>query len=200
MSADDATQRPARRITRHRLRRLAVVVAVMALLTAGWPLVNAMVADRQPLAGGSKLIIGSGTRNSAVVTVGRGWSVLPEESNPVQGYLLRRGPVELSILHVDLVNSSQVARLWSGVRRILLVSSPSARLGAPVFFRTARGLPGLSGAITTARKVGTATIVPGPSRQFAIVMLVLAPRGTHLVMRVAGARVVGSLRFTTVHQ
>ena len=172
----------------------------MALLTAGWPLVNAVVADRQPLAAGTKLVIGNGTRSSAIVTVGRGWSVLPEQSNPVQGYLLRRGAVSLSILHVDLVNSSQVARLWSGLRRILLVSSPGVRLGPPVHFRTARGMLGLSGAVSTARKVGTATIVTGPSRQFAIVMLVLAPRGTHLVMRAAGARVVGSLRFMTVHR
>ena len=172
----------------------------MALLTAGWPLVNAAVADRQPLADDTRLTIGSGAGSSAVVTVGRGWAVLPEQSNPNQGYLLRHGQVELSILHVDLVNSRQVPQLWSGLRQILSVSSPAARLGRGVSFRTARGLPGISGVITTARKAGTATIVAGPSRRFAIVMLVLAPRGTSLAMRIMGARIVRSLRFTVVRR
>ncbi len=172
----------------------------MALLTAGWPLVNAVVADRQPLADGARLTVGNGTRSSAVVTVGRGWSVLPEQSNPAQGYQLRRAGVELSILHVDLVNPRQVAQMWSGLRRILQANSPVVRLGPPVYRRTASGLLRISGVISTAQKVGTATIVPGPSRKFAIVMLMLAPRGTALTLRVAGARIVGSLRFTVAQR
>jgi hypothetical protein len=172
----------------------------MALLTAGWPLVNAAVADRQPLADAARLTVGHGAGTSAVVTVGRGWSVLPEQSNPSQGYLLRHGPVELSILRVGLVNQRQVPHLWSGLRQILTVSSPGARLSRPVPFRTAHGLLGLRGVFTTAGKVGTATIVPGPSRRFAIVMLVLAPRGTRLGMRAAGLLIVRSLRFTAVRR
>jgi hypothetical protein len=172
----------------------------MALLTAGWPLVNAIVADRQPLAAGSKVVIANGTRDSAVVTVGRGWSVLPEQSNPVQGYLLRRGLVQLSILRVVLVNQSQVPDLWSGLRQILTVSGTGAQLSRPVPFRTAHGLIGLRGVFTTAGKVGTATIVPGPTRRFAIVMLVFAPRGTRLGMRAAGLLIVRSLRFTAVRR
>ena len=133
----------------------------MALLTAGWPLVNAVVADRQPLAAGTRLVIGNGTRSSAVVTVGRGWSVLPEQSNPIQGYLLRHGAVELSILHVDLVNSSAGAHVCGrACARSCSVSNPGVRLSQPSdHFHTARGLPGISGASPPARKVGTATIV-----------------------------------------
>ena len=103
MAADETARRPAASATKLRLRWLVIVVAVMALLTAGWPLLNIAVANRHPLAAGARLTVGTSPSNSAVVTVGAGWSLLSEQSNPMQGYLLQRGRVELSITHVVLV-------------------------------------------------------------------------------------------------
>ncbi len=172
----------------------------MALLTAGWPLVDTAVANRQPLAAGSRLAIGSGAGNSAVFTVGRGWSLAPEQSDPNQGYLLRRSAVEVSILRVNLVNRSQAQHLWAGLRQILAVSSAGVRVGRVMYVRAPGGILRSTGVIATAQKVGTATIALAPSRQFAVVILVLAPRGTRLAMRAAGARIVRSLRFTAVRR
>ncbi len=172
----------------------------MALLTAGWPLVDAVVTNKQPLAAGSKLTIGSGAGSSAVVTLGPGWSELPEQSNPYESYLLRRGAVELSIIDVDLVNRSQVRHLWQGLGQILSVSNPGIRIGRAAHIYTIDGMRAITGIIVGPRKVGTATIFPGPSRQFAVEVLVLAPRGTNPALRAAALRIVRSLRFTAAHR
>jgi hypothetical protein len=176
-----------------------IIVAIMAVLTAGWPLVNAAVANKQPLAAHSRLTVGSGAGSAAVVTVGPGWSMLAQESNPYQIYLLSRGAVELSILHVNLVNRNQVRQLWAGLRRILSVSDPGIRLGPP-HVRTVHGLRAITGLMSSSQKVGTATIYPAPSRQVAVEMLVFAPRGTSAAIRAAASQIVSSLRFAVARQ
>jgi hypothetical protein len=196
VATDETSPRPATSATRLRLRWLVIVVALMALLTAGWPLLNSAVANRQPLAAGSRLTVGTGPASSAVVTVGSGWSLLPAQSNPMQGYLLQRGDLRLSITHVALVGRDQVPRMWEGLRRILAVSDPGARLSKPTYITGTSGLRAITGVMTGPRVIGAATIVPGPSRQFGIEMVVVAPRRAMAAMRAAAVRVMTSLRFT----
>ena len=143
MVADETDHAPAARNTRFRLRWLAVVVATMALLTAGWPLLNSAVANRQPLAAGSHLTIGTSPASSGMVTVGPGWSIQPAQSNPRQEYVLREDGLELAISHIGLVNRDQVPRIWQGMRQILAVTNPGSELSKPVTISTAHRLPSL---------------------------------------------------------
>lgn len=197
MVADETGRRPAASTTRLRLRWLAVVVAIMALLTAGWPLLNSAVANRQPLAAGSRVTVGTGGTSSGTVTVGAGWYVQPAGSNSTQEYVLRKGPVELDIDHVSLINRGQVPTIWDGLRRLLSVSDPGSRLSKPVSLMTGRRLHALTGAVSGRRLTGIATIVVGPSGEFAIEMITLAPRATRVAMRTAAVQVMASLMFTT---
>jgi hypothetical protein len=195
--ADETGRGPAASTTRLRLRWLAVVVAIMALLTAGWPLLNSAVANRQPLAAGSRVSVGTGGTSSGTVTVGAGWYVQPAQSNSTQEYVLRKGAVQLDIDHVSLVSRGQVPGIWDGLRRLLSVSDPGSRLIKPVSLMTGRRLQAIHGAVTGRRLIGTATIVIGPSREFAIEMVTLAPRATRVALRTAAVRVMASLMFTT---
>ena len=85
--------------------------------------------------------------------------------------------------------------MWQGMRQVLSVTEPGARLGTPVSITTMHGLRAITGVISGAGLIGTATIVPGPSREFAIAMVVLAPRGTSKALRAAAHQVVVSLMF-----
>jgi hypothetical protein len=194
VAADQTEPRPAVSTTRRRLRWLAIVVAIMALLTAGWPLLNSAVANRQPLAAGSRLTIGTEPASAANVTLGPGWSVLPAQSNPVQSYVLQQGSLQLYLTHVSLVDRNQVPRLWQGMRRILSVSHPGSRLSNQAFITTAHGLRAIT-SVVVGTLTGTATIFPGPSREFAIEIITLAPRRTSPALRAEAARIIASLMF-----
>jgi hypothetical protein len=195
VAADDTGLRPVARTTRLRLLWLGIVVAIMALLTAGWPLLNTAVSNRQPLAAGSRLTVGTGTASSAVVTVGAGWYMLPAQTNPAQAYMLSKGALQLAIMHVSLVGPGQEAQTWAGMRRILAVTYPGARISRAASIDTRHGVRALKGAMISRRLVGTVTIFPGPSGLFAIGTVVLAPRTTNSALRAAAARVVYSLMF-----
>jgi hypothetical protein len=172
-------QPPGAPTPRARLRWLVAVVTVMAVLTAGWPVLNSAVSDNLPLAGGTAIRIGPGGPNSAAVRVGRGWSLRPAESNPARGYSLRRGAAAVSIAYVRLASRSQAPRLWDGLRAILRIRDPGLRLGAPSAITSRQGRTGLTGALTSRGAAGAATIFVGPSGIFAIQMIVLAPRNPH---------------------
>jgi hypothetical protein len=194
--ADDETvQRPTVSATKLRLRWLVIVVAVMAVLTAGWPLLDMAVANRHPLAAGSRLTVGPSS-SSGVVTVGPGWSQLSAQSNPTQGYLLQRGRLDLSITHVGLVNREQLPQMWRGLLRILSVSNPGIRLSKPALITTSHGVHAITGVVTGPRLIGTATIVRSPSGNFGIDMVALAPHRTSRALRAAAVRVMVSLMFT----
>jgi hypothetical protein len=184
--------------TRVRLRWLAIVVSIMALLTAGWPLLNFAVANRQPLAAGAKVTVGSGRASSGTVTVGPGWSVQPAESNPALQDILRRGAVLLLIRHVSLVNRRQIGRVWPGMRLVLAVTNPGSMLSGPVTITTAHGLTAFTGNISGLLYTGTATVVPGPTGNFAVAMVALAPRGTSPALLAAARQVMTSVMFSTV--
>ena len=160
----------------------------MALLTAGWPLLNTTVSDSQPLAAGAALRIGPGGANSAVVRVGHGWSMRPAESNPARSYSLRRGAATATVAYVAMADRSAVPRLWKGLRAILRIESPGLRLGSPTPVTSSQGRAGKTGAVTSRRTVGAATIYVGPSRTFAILIIVLAPRNARGVAALAPTR------------
>jgi hypothetical protein len=195
VAADETPQRPLVSATKLRLRWLVIVVAVMAVLTAGWPLLDMAVTDQHPLAAGSRLTLGT-SPSSGVVTVGPGWSLLSEQSNPTQGYLLQRGNLLLSVTHVGLLSREQLPQMLRGLLRILSVSNPGVRLRKPVFISTRDGLRAITSVVTGRRQLGTATIVRAPSGNFGIEMLALAPRGTSRALHAAAARVMVSLIFT----
>jgi hypothetical protein len=194
VAADETISRSAASATKLRLRWLAIVVAIMALLTAGWPLLNSAVANQHPLAAGSRLTVGT-SPSSAVVTLGPGWSMLSAQSNPMQGYVLQRGSLELSITHLALVNRGKAPQLWQGLREILSLSNPGSRLSRPAIITTSQGVHAITGVVTTPRLIGTATIFPGPSGNFGIAMVALGPRRLSPAIRAAAHRVTVSLMF-----
>jgi len=167
----------------------------MALLTAGWPLLDSAVANRQPLATGAKVTVGPGPGSSATVTVGPGWYLQPAESNPALVYILRRGAVLLLIRRVSLVDRQQVSRIWLGMRLMLSVTRPGSMLSGPVSITTAHRFKALTGRITALMFTGIATVVPGPSGDFAVAMMALAPRGTNPALLAAAHQVMTSVTF-----
>jgi hypothetical protein len=193
--ADEPGRGPAASVTRVRLRWLAIVVAIMALLTAGWPLLNSAVANRQPLPAGAKVTVGSGRASSGTVTVGPGWYVQPEQSNSALESVLSNGGIVIDIRHVAFVNSRQLRFMWRGMRQILSVTHPGYGLSQLVRTTTVHGMQAFTCAVSGPRLAGMVTIVPGPSREFAIAMVVLAPHRASPALRAAARRVVLSLMF-----
>ena len=169
-------QPPGAHTPRARLRWLLAIMAVMALLTAGWPLLNSAVSDNLPLSRGAALRIGPGRPNSATVRVGPGWSLRPAESNSARGYSLRLGAASVTIAYVSLAERSQAKLLWDGLRAILRIRSPGLRLGSPRAITSRQGRAGRTGTLTSRGAAGAATIFVAPSGTFAIEMIAIAPR------------------------
>jgi hypothetical protein len=177
-----------------RIHWLLLVLAIMILLTAGWPLLNLAAADRHRVSAGTTISVGTSAAASARITIGPGWSVLPAESDPRQGYSLERGAVTVRISYVNLVENAQRSRLWAGLRQLLRLDDAGLRLGRPVPTTTAQGLRGVTGSLSDKNLAGAAVIFPGPSGRFAIEMVVLGPRHAHLGVA-AAERMSKSLRF-----
>ena len=185
---------------RARLRWLLIVVAVVVLLTAGWPLLNSLVTDKQKLAAGSSLRLGPTGPNSASLNVGPGWTVMPGESDPLQGYLLRRGAVAVSIGYVSLVHAYEAAAIWGALRRLMRVSNPGVMIGPPAAVTGGQGHEGLSATATSARSIGTATVFVGPSGTYAIRIMVLAPPSARPVAEATWLLITRALRFPAAAQ
>lgn len=195
MAADRPRLPPGGASPRARLRWLLIVVAVMVLLTAGWPLLNAVVPDKQQLAAGTSLRVGPSGPNSASVRIGPGWTLQPAESDPRQGYLLRRGGVTVSIGYVSLAGVGHAAGIWSGLRRVLRVTNPGLRLGKPSAVTNGNGRLGLSATATGAHAAGNVTDFAGPSGTYAIQIVVLAPRDAKPLPAATSQLLIRSLRF-----
>jgi hypothetical protein len=183
-------QPPGVQTPRARLRWLLAVVSVMALLTAGWPLLNTAVSDKLPLTRGAALRIGPGGPNSATLRVGPGWSLRPAESNQARGYSLRRGAASLSIAYVTLAERSEAPLLWDGLRAILRIRSPGLRLGSPAAITSIQGRAGLTGTLTSRGAAGAAAIFVGPAGTFAIEVIGLAPWSPGGAAAIAAIRIV----------
>lgn len=195
MVAEQRWLPPGSATPRARVRWLLIVVAVMVLLTAGWPLVNALVADKQKLAAGAVLRVGPSGPASASVTVGPGWTLRPAESDPRQGYQLRRGAVTVSIGYVSLAGTYHAAGIWGGLRRVLRLSNPGVRLGKPAAVISGQDRPGLSAVAAGPRSDGVVTAFVGPSGTYAIDIVVLAPRYAKPAASTASLLLIRSLRF-----
>ncbi len=178
-----------------RLRWLVTVVAIMAVLTAGWPLINLAVSDNRRVGANARLSVGPSHRDSAQVTVGRGWLMQSAQSNPREAYSLRRGGVSMSIAYVDLLSRSDVGDLWSGMGQILQISHPGARLSAPVPITSAHGLAGDAGLVTGRTMRGTAAVYANRPRQYAVEIVITAPRRTPLANLVAAQQIIRSVMF-----
>jgi hypothetical protein len=198
MVADQPWQPPGSASPRARLRWLLIVVCVMALLTAGWPLLNAGVADKQKLAARASLRLGPSGPDSASVRVGQDWFVRPAQTDPSQDYMLRRGAVAVSISYVSLAGRYQAAGLWDGLRRVFLVSNPSVSLGKPAAVTSGQGRQGLIATAASARSAGAVSIFVGPSGTYAIQIVVLAPGGARLAAGADSSQLIRSLRFPIV--
>jgi hypothetical protein len=191
---------PAPRTPAWRLRGLLAIVVIMAVLAAGWPLVNASISDTQPLAAGRTLTIGPDFEHSARITVGRGWSLLTSGSNPQQYYQLRRAGTDLGVSYVTLLQSAPDGKLWSGLGRIVLIGNASARLGAPRAVRSSQGISGLTGRLTQNGRTGIGAIYPGPGGKFAIEMTALPRAGAPAADLAAARRVIRSVMFPEVRR
>jgi hypothetical protein len=66
-----------------------------------------------------------------------------------------------------------------------------------VLIRIDHRVRAITGVVASTDLVGTATIVPGPSRQFGIEMTALAPRRTRAAARLLAIMVMRTLRFPT---
>jgi len=171
------------------------VVAVMVLLTAGWPLLNRTVSDSRPLAASHTLTIGPGGALVATVTVGQGFRLLPAESNPRQQYSMRVGPAQLIVSSVSLAEPTSALQLWSGLRQVLRLSHPGASLGLPTAMTSAQGLHAVTGAITSRHKAGMAAVLVAPAGAFAIDIVMVAPESDANQMTRAGRLLVRSVTF-----
>jgi hypothetical protein len=178
-----------------RLRWLVIVVAIMAVLTAGWPLINLAVSDNRRVGANTRLTVGPSHRDSAQVTIGPGWLMQSAQSNPHMAYSLRRGGVTMSIDYVDLLSRSDVGELWSGMGQILQISHPAASLSAPLPITSVHGLEGDAGRVTSRMIRGTAAVFANRPRQYAVEIVVVASRRTPLANLVAAQRIVRSVLF-----
>lgn len=189
------TARPIPGSPRKRIRWLLIVVAVMAVLTAGWPLINLAVSDNSRIAANSSLEVGPSSQNAARVTVGPGWSMLSAQSNPHRGYVLQRGGVEVSITYVRLISHDHAAGLFTGMRQLVRMLHPDAELSRPRDVTTVHDYEGDLGTVRGPDLSGTASVFTDSGRNFAIEMFVIAPRRTVRANLIAAQRIVRSLLF-----
>jgi hypothetical protein len=180
---------------RVRIRWLLTVVAVMALLTAGWPLLNMTVSNSRPLRAGHSLMIGPGGAFVARLTVGRGFRLLPAQSNPRQQYSMRVGAAQLNVSSVSLPGPTSARRLWAGLRQVLSLSHPGTTLGRLTTMTSAHGQPAVTGSITSKSKAGLAAVFVAPTGKFAVDIVMLAPRADLSRMRGAGLLLLRSVTF-----
>jgi hypothetical protein len=176
-----------------RLRWLTVVILVMAVLTVGWPVINVAVPNRRTLTSGTILSLGPGQADLVRLTVGPGWSIVPSQTDPRFDYVLRRGPVELAISYVALIDRAHIAYLWTGLRQVIEVSNPGIRLGRPSPYKTAQGRRGAQGALASPADIGTATVVRNPSGTFAVEMVLVSPRRAGRANLIAAQQLMHSI-------
>jgi hypothetical protein len=180
---------------RVRIRWLVAVVAVMALLTAGWPLLNRLIADARPLAAGTSLTIGPGGAVSARMSIGRGWRLMPAESNPRQRYLLRAGPAVVTVSVASLPAPVSDADLWAGMRQVLRVSHSGLTVGRMSPFISPTGQAGITGPVAAGADAGTATVFIAPADMATLQVLVLAPRSDADHVQAATRLLIQSVTF-----
>jgi hypothetical protein len=189
-------QRPATASPLVRVRWLVAVIAVMALLTAGWPLLNRTVSDSR-LAAGQSLTIGPVGAMKARMTTGRGWRLMPAESNARQRYVLRAGPAQLTLATVSLPAGTTNASLWAGLRHLLRISHSRVTMGSMTAITSQTGRAGFSSRIAVGRNAGTVTVFVAPTGTLALEIVFLAPRDAIDQVVADTSRLARSVTFLT---
>ncbi|QXE33159.1 hypothetical protein KQY30_01440 [Streptomyces sp. GMY02] len=178
MDTAAVTRRLPRRPVRPRRWAVVAVLLVMAALTAGWPLIDSVLADKEPVPSGTVLELGPGGSMAALRVTGAGWRLSKSRSDPDSSYALSRGGVDLVAGYVDLSSGASAGQLWTGLRRVLSVADEDTRLGGPRPVTSTAGATGLTGALTRENRVGTATVWVPPEQDYAVQITVLAEPGT----------------------
>ncbi|AXG82071.1 hypothetical protein [Streptomyces paludis] len=151
---------------------VAVVVLVMAALTAGWQLIDRALNDRQPLPRGAVLELGP---DPALLRVADdGWSLSKSRSDAGSSYVLTRAGVEVAAVYVGLTEAAGPGELWAGLRRVQSVADGGSRLGAPRAIVARSGARGRTGTLTRDGRTGTATLWLPPGGGYAVEITVLA--------------------------
>jgi hypothetical protein len=179
------------------VRGVAVLVAVVVLVTAVWPLASAALPDSQRLTAGRVLIIGPDRAHSARFTLGPGWSLLAAESDPSRGYSLSLGNLAVTVGYVSLLGPGQPDQLWAGLRRIVQADHAGSRLGPMRVVHVSPAEIEETGSLAEGAMAGQAAVFPGPLGDFAIEVTVLAPSGAGSARLRAAARVLRSIRFAS---
>jgi hypothetical protein len=152
------------------------VLALMALLAGGWPLVGSWLPDGENLPADIGLRLGPDSETAARLPLaGTGWRLSRSASNPDQQYALRHGTVGLEATYVQLEEPADAGELWTGLRKLGELSD--ATIGTPAAVTGAGGLAGESAPLTENGLSGTVTVFVHPDRRFAVVLKQLAPPG-----------------------
>ncbi|GAA1098373.1 hypothetical protein [Nocardiopsis composta] len=157
---------------------LGVALGAIALLTAGWPAVDAAVADAVPVPPGRPVQVGAGHVPPASIELGPGWSLHEGQSRDGENYLFARGPVELRLSTVGPATPATPDRLWDGLRRTVRVDDPTARLGEPQPITSAHGAEGRTGPMRGDTASGSAAVFRSPGGEVAVQLVLAAGPGT----------------------
>jgi hypothetical protein len=152
------------------------VLALMALLAGGWPLVSSWLPDGEDLPADIGLRLGPDPETAARLPLaGTGWRLSKSASNPDQQYALRHGTVGLEATYVQLEEPADADELWAGLRKLGELSG--ATIGTPTAVRGTDGLAGESAPLTEDGLTGTVTVFVHPDRAYAVVLRQLARPG-----------------------
>jgi hypothetical protein len=167
---------------------VVAVLAGMALLAGGWPLISSMLPDSESLPADIGLRLGPEPQEAALLPLaGDGWRISKSESNPDQQYALRHGAVGLEVSYVQLEQPADADGLWDGLRKLGELSDST--FGPPAPGRSARGLPTEEASVTEDGLTGTVTVYVHPDRSYAIVLKELgrpdAPQADRAAVRAA---------------
>ncbi|MFE3457113.1 hypothetical protein ACFXKD_06160 [Nocardiopsis aegyptia] len=152
---------------------LGLAVAVVAVLVAGWPLLDAALPDTEPVRSGHTLQVGSSQEVEARFTLRQdGWDLHSGTSTAERVHHFSRGPAELTLTTVTPTTAvpPTAPELWRGLDRTLRAGDGSARLGVPDATTAQDGTRGLTGTLTSDTESGTAVLYPSPDGRFAVSM------------------------------
>ncbi|MFJ8001778.1 hypothetical protein ACIQ7D_32540 [Streptomyces sp. NPDC096310] len=153
------------------------VLLVVVALTAGWPLIDGALGDRERVAAGTALVLGPDDEIAVLRVTGHGWTLSKSSSDPDMAYALSRDGVDLAARYVPLTGAGDPGALWGGLRKVQSVADSGSRLGAGRRLTGARGAIGRSGSLTGGGRVGSATVWLPPGLGYAVEIIVLARPG-----------------------
>jgi hypothetical protein len=174
-------------------RAVLAVLAVIAVLTGGWPLLNSVLADGQPLPDRTALVLGPSDHAAIVVPSGGGWVLSKSSSNPQQNYLLHRGGIELSVDYVSLSSTADAAKVWPGITQLVRLGHGHLGTGEPS--ASIHGNPGETATLRDGARTGSVTSYIAPDRSYAVRYTVLGSPAASAADRSAAEQTVRAAYF-----